>query len=100
MISFGTKRRRSITKLREWGKKKLMRAEQPSPIADKDNIDTTNDKEEEEVNEDIENEIQTKNNDDIGPPTWVPDSPIYVPPARLFLTSILGIQHSYSSMAK
>ena len=81
MISFGTKRRRSITKLREWGKKKLMRAEQPSPIADKDNIDTTNDKEEEEVNEDIENEIQTKNNDDIGPPTWVPDSPIYVPPA-------------------
>ena len=81
MISFGTKRRRSITKLREWGKKKLMRAEQPSPIADKDNIDTTNDKEEEEVHEDIENEIQTKNNDDIGPPTWVPDSPIYVPPA-------------------
>ena len=74
MISFG-KRRRPLTNLREWGKMKKASREQPTQQADKVDVeDTTIDK------EDIEN-VSNNSVEDIGPPAWVPDSPIYVPPA-------------------
>ena len=82
MISYGTrKRRRPLVSLREHGRRtKISKENKQADEEDNENV-TVNVEDTETTDKEHRREIDNENIVDIGSPAWVPDSPIYVPPA-------------------
>ena len=82
MISYGTrKRRRPLVSLREHGRRtKISRENKQADKEDNENV-TVNVEDTETTDKEHHREIDNETIVDIGSPAWVPDSPIYVPPA-------------------
>ena len=82
MISYGTKkRRRPLVSLREHGRRsKIFKESRQADKEDNENV-TINVEDTETTDKEHHREIDNENVVDIGSPAWVPDSPIYVPPA-------------------
>ena len=82
MISYGTrKRRRPLASLREHGRRtKISRESKQADKEDNENV-TVNVEDTETTDKERYREIDNENIVDIGSPAWVPESPIYVPPA-------------------
>ena len=82
MISYGTrKRRRPLASLRERGRRtKISRESKQADKEDNENV-TVNVEDTETTDKEHQREIDNENIVDIGSPAWVPESPIYVPPA-------------------
>ena len=82
MISYGTrKRRRPLVSLREHGRRtKISRESKQADKEDNENV-TVNVEDTETTDKEHYREIDNENIVDIGSPAWVPESPIYVPPA-------------------
>ena len=82
MISYGTKkRRRPLVSLREHGRRsKIFKENRQADKEDNENV-TINVEDTETTDKEHQREIDNENIVDIGSPAWVPDSPIYVPPA-------------------
>ena len=82
MISYGTrKRRRPLVSLREHGRRtKISKENKQADKEDNENV-TVNVEDTDTADKEHHREIDNENIVDIGSPAWVPDSPIYVPPA-------------------
>ena len=100
MISYGTrKRRRPLVSLREHGRRtKISKENKQADKEDDENV-TVNVEDTETTDKEHHREIDNENVVDIGSPAWVPDSPIYVPPATFsYLTMVRRLQKAVTHL--